>query len=140
MKKELRIRGSEKILSIIRQFSATEKGIVAILIIIFIVTALMLAKKANESFLVSVPTHGGSLSEGIVGLPRSINPVLAFTDIDRDLSELIYSGLMKYENGKLVTDIAEKCSISDDGLTYTFTLKKDVRFHDGTQLLSLIHI
>ncbi len=134
MKKEFRIKGGDKILLILKQFSATEKSIFALLVLIMIFTSLLLANKVNRSFLISIPTYGGTLSEGIVGLPRSINPVLAFTDTDRDLSEIVYSGLMKYEQGKLVTDIAQKYSVSDDGLIYTFLLKNNVRFHDGTQL------
>ena len=135
-KKELRIKGSEKILSIINKFSATEKSIFAFFTILLIVSSLIMANRTNKYFLISVPTHGGILNEGIVGLPRSINPVLAFTDVDRDISELVYSGLMKYKNGELLTDIAEKYSISDDGLTYTFILKNNVYFHDGTKLTS----
>lgn len=133
-KKELRIKGSEKILTFIRNFSITEKVFLFILVIIAAISALIMALRVNDSFLVSVPTYGGSLTEGVIGLPRSINPVLAFTDIDRDLSTLIYSGLMKYENGTLVGDLAQKYSISDDGLIYTFTLKKNILFHDKTPL------
>ena len=98
------------------------------------ISALIMAYRVNRAFLVPIPAYGGSLSEGVVGLPRSINPVLAFTDVDRDISTLIYSGLMKYNKGVLVGDIAQKYTISDDGLIYTFTLKNDIRFHDGTQL------
>ncbi len=133
-KRELTIKGGEKILNLIKHFSATERVIFAILIIIAIISALTMAFRVNKSFLIEVPAHGGSLIEGIIGLPRSINPVLAFTDADKDLTTLIYSGLMKYENGKIIGDIAEKYTISDDGLNYTFTLKNDIRFHDKTPL------
>ncbi len=88
----------------------------------------------NKTFMVETPSEGGRWSEGIVGLPRSINPVLAFTDIDKDLSVLIYSGLMKYDNNKLIPDMASEYSISSDGLTYDFTLRDNVRFHDGKEL------
>jgi len=134
VKKEFRLKGSEKILGMISAFSATEKVVFGILIIIALVSALILAWKVNRSFLVPIPSHGGSFSEGIIGLPRSINPVLAFTDVDKDLSNLVYSGLMKYENGKLVGDLAQKYSVSEDGLVYTFALKDNIRFHDGTPL------
>ena len=133
-RKELRVKGSDKLLSLVKRFSATEKTIFAVLVIILTISALILANRANKLFLVSIPVHGGSLNEGVVGLPRSVNPVLAFTDTDKDLSELVYSGLMKYKRGRLETDLAEKYSISDDGLTYTFTLKDNLRFHDGTQV------
>lgn len=134
MKKEFRLKGSEKILGMISAFSATERVVFGILTFIALVSALTLAWKVNRSFLVPIPSHGGSFSEGIIGLPRSINPVLAFTDVDKDLSNLVYSGLMKYENGKLVGDLAQKYSVSEDGLVYTFTLKDNIRFHDGTPL------
>ncbi len=134
--KEIRIKGGEKILKLIRQFSVTEKVVLGILIIIALISAMMMALRVNKAFLVPIPAHGGSLSEGVIGLPRSINPVLAFTDVDRDISTLIYSGLMKYDKGELVGDLAQKYTISDDGLTYTFTLKDDIRFHDGVQLTS----
>lgn len=134
MKKELRVKGSDKLLSIIRKFSATEKTILAFFVVIMIVSALIMANRTNKQFLVSIPKYGGSLDEGIVGLPRLINPVLAFTDTDKDLSELIYSGLLKYEEEVLKPDLAEKYSISEDGLTYSFTIKDDIRFHDGELL------
>jgi peptide/nickel transport system substrate-binding protein len=86
----------------------------------------------NELFLVPVPTQGGQLDEGVVGLPRLVNPVLAFSDTDQDLTALMYSGLMKYENSVLVPDLAESYTVSSDGLTYIFTLKPDARFSDGT--------
>ncbi len=131
---EFHIKRGDKILSLIHKFSATEKVVFGILILISLISALTIAWKVNKSFLVPTPSYGGKFNEGVIGLPRSINPVLAFTDIDRDLTELIYSGLMKYENGELIPDLAENYSVSEDGLTYTFTLKEDLRFHDGTPL------
>jgi len=134
MGKEFNIRGSGKLLGIIKSFSATEKVIFGILTLIALATALHMAWGVNSNFLISIPAHGGKLAEGVVGLPRSINPVLAFTDVDLDLSTLVYSGLMKYEGGKLVPDLAKKYTVSPDGLVYTFTLKDDLRFHDGVPL------
>lgn len=93
-----------------------------------------MANSINKKFLIPIPAHGGSLVEGVVGLPRSVNPVLSFTDTDRDLSMLIYSGLMKYDKGILVADLAKSYSVSEDGLTYTFNLRDDIRFHDGELL------
>lgn len=132
--KEFRLKGSEKILKIISNFSATEKVVFALLMTIAFISAISLAWRVNSLFLVSVPAHGGEFSEGIIGLPRTINPVLAFTDTDRDLVNLLYSGLMKYQSGVLVPDLAESYSISDDGLVYNFKLRSNLRFHDGSQI------
>ncbi len=77
----------------------------------------------------------GSFSEGIIGSPRFINPVLAFTKTDRDLVKLIYSGLMKIdEKGELVNDLAKNITLSKDGLIYEIELRKDVTFHDNTPI------
>jgi peptide/nickel transport system substrate-binding protein len=132
--KELRIKGSEKILGMIKSFSATEKVIFGILVILMTLGALKLASHVNALFLVPVPTQGGELNEGVVGLPRLINPVLAFTNTDQDITALVYAGLMKYDNGELVPDLAESYSVSSDGLTYIFTLKPNLEFQDGTPL------
>jgi peptide/nickel transport system substrate-binding protein len=81
--------------------------------------------------MVNVPMQGGSITEGIVGTPRFINPVLAFSDADADLVSLIYSGLMrKNSDGTLSPDLALNYEASKDGLTYTFTLKDKIYFHD----------
>lgn len=132
--KEFRLKGSEKLLKTIYSFSATEKVVFGFLTIIALISALSLAWKVNKMFLVAIPSHGGSFSEGMIGLPRSINPVLAFTDVDKDLSTLIFSGLMRYEKGSLVKDLADSYTVSDDGLVYDFRIGNDIRFHDGTQL------
>lgn len=134
--KEFNLKKGNKILSLINKFSATEKIVFGVLVLVATFSALSLAWKVNRNFLVPIPASGGSFTEGVIGLPRSINPVLAFTDIDKDLTQIIYSGLMKYNNGELVPDLAEKYSVSEDGLTYTFTLKNNLRFQDGTPLTS----
>jgi len=82
--------------------------------------------------MVKVPLQGGSVSLGIVGTPRFINPILANSLADEDLVTLIYSGLMrKNPDGTLALDLAEKYEMSPNGLIYTFTLKDNATFQDG---------
>jgi peptide/nickel transport system substrate-binding protein len=89
----------------------------------------------KSNFVVEVPTRGGSLSEGILGSPRFINPILAISDADRDLTSLVYSGLLRATpEGDWESDLAERYEISEDGKTYTFTLREGLTFHDGTPL------
>ncbi len=93
--------------------------------------------KINSSYLVDIPADGGALTEGIIGTPRFINPVLAISDADRDMTALIYSGLMRPDNkGGLIPDLAEKFEISEDGLSYTFTLKPNLVWQDGEHITS----
>ena len=103
--KEIRIPGSSALTRIFRAFSTTEKVLFTIIALIACTSALTMLWNINERFMVPVPAHGGAYSEGVIGYPRFINPILALTDTDRDLTNLIYSGLMKYENGKLVPEI-----------------------------------
>ncbi len=80
-----------------------------------------------------LPAPGGEIVEGVVGAPLYINPLFAQgNDVDRDLTSLVFSGLLKYDtNLELVPDLAESFSVSEDQKTYTFTLRKDVHWHDG---------
>jgi len=79
------------------------------------------------------PAIGGSFTEGVIGSPRFINPVYAQADdVDRDLTELVYSGLMKYnEQGEIVEDLAERYEILEDGKVFEFYLKEDLFWSDG---------
>ena len=104
-----------------------------VLMVVILLVISILALKTYDLFTLTVPAYGGTYSEGLIGSPRFINPILAQTnDVDTDLSKLIFSGLMKYDKDKqLIPDLAESYQISDDKLTYTFQLKKNIKWHDG---------
>lgn len=132
--KEFRFKNGSKILALIQRFSITEKTVFGILIATTIISTLFMVQKISDYFMVDVPTNGGELREGVIGLPHTVNPVLAITDVDRDLTSLIYSGLMKYDGNNITTDIAESFHVSEDGLTYTFKIRPDIYFHDNRPL------
>lgn len=135
MKKKFNIPAESKLSEAVKSFGATEKIVFYSFLLVLVISALSLLYKVSESFMVEVPTRGGSLSEGILGNPRFINPILANGDASYDLSSLIYSGLLKRNpDGKLVPDLIESYEVSNDGLTYTFTLKPNLTFHDGEKL------
>lgn len=118
--------------SALLSFSKKEWYIFGSLLIILSVTTILVLRNINNSFMVNIPMRGSSISEGIVGTPRFVNPVLALSDADRDLVSLIYSGLMrKNVDGTLIPDLAESYEMSKDGLSYTFILKDKIYFHDG---------
>ncbi len=82
------------------------------------------------------PRQGGTYIEGVVGFPRFINPIYAETsDVDRDLVQLIFSGLMKYDGeGKIIPDLAKEYKILEDGKVYEFYLKENLFWSDGQKL------
>ena len=86
----------------------------------------------------SQPAEGGKYIEGVVGQPHFLNPALAAAnDVDRDLVELIFSGLMKYNSaGEVIPDLAKEYKVLDEGRVYEFYLKENVFWHDGAPLLA----
>jgi peptide/nickel transport system substrate-binding protein len=120
---------------IFKSFGLTEKTILTALLLIMVLASFSLFRMVSTHFLTEVPARGGSLNEGIVGSPRFINPLLELSDADRDLTYLIYSGLMRATpNGDLIPDLASDYSLSADGLTYTFKIKDNAYFHDGVKV------
>lgn len=89
----------------------------------------------NSRFLITVPTYGGEIREGIIGTPRFINPVLAITEQDRDLTALVFAGLTKRNaEGLIILDMAESINETEDGLRYMTTIKDGTKFHDGAKV------
>ena len=119
----------------IRSLPPGDKLIAVILGMGVVVTSLVAFFVFTRSLLVEVPAHGGSLTEGAVGTPRFVNPLLALTDADRDLTALTFAGLMGIgKDGTLVPVIATSYSVSEDGKIYTFVLRDHAKFSDGTPI------
>jgi peptide/nickel transport system substrate-binding protein len=116
--------------------SPFERVAISVLTVLSLVTGSILLFRANERVLVETPRDGGIYIEGITGTPRFINPLLANSEADRDLTKLVYAGLMTRDrDGNLIPELAESYpTVSEDELTYTFTLRANITFHDGTPL------
>jgi peptide/nickel transport system substrate-binding protein len=123
----------ERVNSWVESLSAGDRIIFYILAGLLCVTSLWSLYTLEQSLLVVIPTYGGTLVEGDVGSPRFINPLLAISDADNDLSTLTYAGLMGLSgNGSLVPVLAENYVVSPDDKTYTFTIRPNAKFSDGT--------
>ncbi|MCX6810551.1 MAG: ABC transporter substrate-binding protein, partial [Candidatus Berkelbacteria bacterium] len=84
-----------------------------------------------------VPTTGGTYKEVLIGQAQYLNPVLANSDADRTMNQLIYSGLTKIDSaGNIAPDLAKSWEISADSKTYTFHLRSDVSWQDGVAFSS----
>ncbi|MBX9765184.1 hypothetical protein K2X83_00925, partial [Patescibacteria group bacterium] len=116
-------------------FTPLDWFVVSLLGIVMGLSAATMLAGVSLALTNEVPTRGGSYSEGIIGSPRFVNPVLAVSETDRDVTALVFSGLMRINpDGTMTPDLAERYSISEDLQTYTFVLKEDARFHDGSPL------
>lgn len=114
-----------------------EKVTLLILFLILFISVVGVWVEMQKKFTSVIPVEGGTLREGVTGTPYLVNPILATTDADRDLTMLIYAGLMKSDGeGGLEKELAQNYGISEDGLSYTFTLKDGLTWHDGEPLTS----
>lgn len=114
------------------RLSPGDKLIASILTLLFLLSVAFGLVALERSFMVEIPARGGSLSQGIVGSPRFVNPILAITDADRDLASLTYAGLMGIGPDGLQPVLAESYTISEDGKVYTFVIRENAKWSDGT--------
>jgi len=98
---------------IIDSLNKKERSIILGLVGLIIVCLISLFIKPEQIY-----------TEGIIGSPRYINPVLAQNnDVDLDLTELTF--------GSLILDLTENYQISDSQKEYILILKKDLKWHDN---------
>lgn len=113
---------------------SSKKEIITFFTLVAIFVLSIVGVAINYYFKNSVlkPAIGGNYREGLVGAIHFLNPILASAnDVDRDISKLIFSGLLKYDgNGNLTPDLAESYNIQDNGKTYEIKLKSGVYWHD----------
>lgn len=100
----------------------------------FLVTVL-LGGLTFSTTTVSRPLAGGTYTEAVVGTPTHIIPLVndPLTDpIGRDIIALLFDGLTQVGvDGLVEPALASQWTISEDGKTYTFNLRRDVVWHDG---------
>ncbi len=76
---------------------------------------------------------GGSLVYGLTLTPSGIDPHIdASSELGIPLTSVYDPLVWMTPDGEFVPGLAEDWEISEDGLTYTFRLRDDVTFHDGT--------
>jgi peptide/nickel transport system substrate-binding protein len=89
----------------------------------------------NTNFLVEIKASGGTIHEGIIGAPRFINPVLAQTQADIDLTRLVFTPILTIDRkGELHYLLADSIETAPDGLSYTLNMKRDLYFKDGVNI------
>ncbi len=126
-----RLKGAYEILSI------WEKRIVVFLFLIFVIGLVFLSRDIYFKNTKTAPTVGGSISFAEVGEPKLINPLFAKSSQDKDIVNLVFSGLFCWnEKRELVPDLAEKWEISEDKKTYTFHLSPTAVWHDGVPVIA----
>jgi peptide/nickel transport system substrate-binding protein len=107
----------------------------------FIVSLLALILLSPRLFAAQpeTPKSGGELVFAIGGTPPSFDGHRETTFAMLHPIAPHYSTLLRFDPQnypKIVGDVAESWQISKDALTYTFKIRKGIRFHDGSELTS----
>ncbi len=81
------------------------------------------------------PRRGGMLTSASFGDIRTLDPANVGDGLVVQTLEAMFAGLIDYDlEGKIVPDLADHWTVSDDGLTFRFVLREGARFHDGDEV------
>jgi peptide/nickel transport system substrate-binding protein len=91
------------------------------------------AAPSTQASTPAASASGGTLTIGAAsGIPQ-LNPVIKGTAWEEALFPLLWDGLTKLDqDGKVQPDLATEWKASSDSKTWTFTLRGDVKFSNGT--------
>ena len=109
-----------------------------LIIILTLVTILSLSACGstdnNGVGAVSSPVYNDVVKISVYQGIQSVDPAYAHSEEEIAIANLVFEGLVKEENGKILPSLAKNWDISDDGLSYTFYLKDKVYFHNGKEM------
>ena len=95
------------------------------------------AEEAAEYGVTALPQRGGKVSIAFQDDPNSFDPILGWNVPAWVALMWTYRGLMLYNVGGPEPDMAADWpTVSEDGLTYTFTLKEGIKFGNGREVIA----
>lgn len=111
-------------------FTTIKTGAVALLV------ALTIGCFSLTSLYAAQPKYGGTLRVYAQTDINSLDPhKLGWQN--HEIARQIFEGLLAVDEGlKVIPGLARSWNITDNGLTYTFTLQRGVKFHNGKEMTS----
>lgn len=83
------------------------------------------------------PRYGGTFIYALDSNPETLNPAITTGKMPLVVGCKVYSGLIYLDRDlNPRPDLADAWTVAPDGLTYTFRLHRDVRWHDGKPFTS----
>ena len=133
LKKFLSLTGWRQFWTILNQ---KEKKTFSVFLFLTIFSTIFLITNYYFENTKIIPAKGGIYIEGMVGFPNFINPIFApASDVDRDLTKLVFSGLMKYdENNQIIPNLAKDYSVLEGGKVFDFYLRPGLLWSDNKPL------
>ena len=97
------------------------------------VIMLAASATAEAAAMDKCPAQGGTVRAAMAGSPPTLDFITSFAAQARDMGVYIYEGSVTVDgNYDVGPQLAERWTTSTDGKTYTFHLRKGVKFHDGS--------
>ncbi len=89
---------------------------------------------SRDQYKPVVGKYGGRIIRDTLGEPKSFNPITSGETSTTTFTARVFQGLTDIDafTGDVKPLLAEKWEVADDGMTWTFHLRKDVKFNDGT--------
>jgi ABC-type transport system substrate-binding protein len=83
-------------------------------------------------------TQGGDIVVTYKDDVTTLDPAIGYDWVNWSMIKSLFSRLMDYEPGtaKLIPSLAESFTVAPDGLTYTFKLRKGVKFSNGREVVA----
>lgn len=88
--------------------------------------------------MASAQQRGGSMVVTFLTDVTTLDPAIGYDWQNWSIIKSMFDGLMDYEPGttQLRPQLAERFEVSEDGLTYTFYLRRGVKFHNGREVVA----
>ncbi len=98
----------------------------------------MLALAPMAAARADTPAQGGDIVVTYKDDITTLDPAIGYDWVNWSMIKSLFSRLMDYDPGtaKVVPSLAESFEVSPDGLTYTFKLRKGVKFSNGRALVA----
>ncbi|GEO25709.1 peptide ABC transporter substrate-binding protein [Alicyclobacillus acidoterrestris] len=86
----------------------------------------------------SKPVEGGSITLDSTQAVPDLDPAVAFDTTSAEVDYAVYQQLVTYDKGSynIVGDLAKNWEVSQDGKTYTFHLRDDVKYSNGDPMVA----
>src|SRR5512145_1104703 len=98
-----------------------------------VVVLVLIAILAVTAATTAAPRRGGTLRVGLNADPPQMDPHQSTAAVDRQVYQNLFDKLVDVNQSlEIIPMLATSWTISQDGKVYTFRLRPNVVFHDGT--------
>jgi peptide/nickel transport system substrate-binding protein/oligopeptide transport system substrate-binding protein len=110
--------------------------VILILLLAFISNPFA-AAWAQDKKQATAPKYGGTYRRPLGNNPSTLDPALIADTYGFTVAQQIFDGLVQYDGSlTIIPAIAESWRASRDGLSWTFYLRKGVKFHNGREVVA----